>query len=165
MGTFCKDRGLPKDRETTPMIRNSLLSKSMNQPAAAAHASVDFEDVVSAYLFHLEHSAPTPGCVADVRELPCSKETIKQALRWRMLRTPDADFRDTLKVAYVALSDWQEGVGAEHLGLDVGKLPAGMTVRERAEVIAGRVVEGATWAGRSNAEAKGLHRELSALGV
>jgi hypothetical protein len=65
----------------------------------------------------------------------------------------------------VALSDWQEGVGAEHRGLDVGKLRQDLSVRERAEVIAEKVVEGATWAGKSNAEAKGLHRELSALGV
>jgi hypothetical protein len=137
----------------------------MSQPEAIDVPPEDFEDVVSAYLFHLERSAPTPGCVADVRELPCAKETIKSALRWRLLHTGDADFRDTLKVAYVALSDWQEGVGAEHLGLDAGKLGPDLTAAERAAMIAAKAVEGATWAGKSNAEAKGLHRELSALGV
>jgi hypothetical protein len=146
-------------------LHNSLLPSRMNQPAAVDTAPEDFEDVVSAYLFHLERSAPTPGCVADVRELPCSKETIKRALRWRLLHTGDEDFRDTLKVAYVALCDWQEGVGAEHRGLDAGKLRPDLSVGERAAMIAEKALEGATWAGRSNAEAKGLHRELSALGV
>lgn len=146
-------------------LRNSLLSIRMNQPAAVDIPPEDFEDVVSAYLFHLERSAPTPGCVADVRELPCSKEAIKRALRWRLLHTGDADFRDTLKVAYVALCDWQEGVGAEHRGLDAGKLRPDLSAGERAAMIAEKAVEGATWAGKSKDEAKGLHRELSALGV
>jgi hypothetical protein len=146
-------------------IRNSLLSHPMSRPATAAFEADDFEGVVSAYLHHLERSAPTPGCVADTRELPCSKETIKTALRWRLLHTGDADFRDTLKVAYVALSDWQEDVGAEHRGLDLARLRKGLTFRERAEVIAEKAVEGATWAGKSNAEARQLHGELSALGI
>jgi hypothetical protein len=165
MGTFCKNGGLAGDREFTMTIHNSPLSHPMGRSAAAAFEPDDFEGVVSAYLCHLERSAPTPGCVADVMELPCSKEAIKTALRWRLLHTGDADFRDTLKVAYVALSDWQEDVGAEHRGLDMARLRKGLTFGERADAIAERAVEGATWAGKSNAEARRLHGELSALGI
>lgn len=123
------------------------------------------EDVVSAYCHVLDGLAPVPGCVADVSELPYPKETIKEALRWRLQRTTDEDFRDTLKVAYVALADWQEGVGPEHRGLDVTRLPAGLSPRERAELIAEKAVDAAQWSARSNAEAERLHRELAALGV
>ncbi len=44
---------------------------------------------------------------------------------------------------------------------------SGRTCRSESvpQMIAEKAVEGATWAGKSKAEAKGLHRELSALGV
>ena len=123
------------------------------------------EDVVTAYCYALEFFAPTPGCVADESELPFPKETIKQALRWRMQHTSDADFRDSLKVAYVALADWQQGVGPDHRGLAMLPGQDGLARTTEASWITERAVEGAQWTARSNAEAERLHRELMALGI
>jgi len=144
-------------------ILRKFTSRTEAQPRDLDPAFV--EDVVSAYCYVFEFHAPTPGCVADVAELPYAKQTIKDALQARMLKTVDADFRDTLKVAYVGLADWQEGVGPDHRGLDPAKLPENLAATERAARIVEQAIEGDTWRSRSNTEARRLHRELAALGV
>ena len=146
-------------------ILNQLFTRIVREPQPEPFEPDIAEDVVTAFCYALEHFAPTPGCVADESELPYPKETIKQALLWRMHRTSDADFRDSLKVAFVALADWQEGVGPEHRGLDIARLPTGLARRERATWIAENAIDGAEWTARSNAEAERLHRELMADGV
>lgn len=133
-------------------------------PPAVREMDPDFvEDVVSAYCYVFEFHAPVPGCVADVAELPYSKQTIKDALRARLLVTSDTNFRDSLKVAYVGLADWQEGVGPDHRGLDPARLPEGLHAEERAARIVEQAIEGDTWRAKSNSEARRLHRELAAL--
>jgi hypothetical protein len=143
---------------------DSLFSRAPRRNAAEFDPDIG-EDIVAAYCQALEESAPLPGCVADVEELPYPKETIKEALRWRLQRTSDVDYRDTLKVAYVALADWQPGVGPRHRGLDLTQLPPDLSRQQRLERIAEQALEGAAWSARSNAEAEQLHRELVALGV
>ena len=51
--------------------------------------------------------------ISDVGKLPHSKDQIKQALMLAAAMTSDRAAREQLKVAYIALADWQEGVGNE----------------------------------------------------
>lgn len=51
------------------------------------------------------------GCVADTRDLPHSKERIKQALVLLLRDTQEPQFREQLKSSYLLLADWQQDVG------------------------------------------------------
>lgn len=76
-------------------------------------------DIVGAYAWHLENRAPTPGCYADESELPYPKQAIKDALQDKIGREPNDDRRQLLASAYIQLADWQPGVGARHVGIDL----------------------------------------------
>ena len=78
--------------------------------------------VVHGYAGFLETDAPLPGCVADVNQLPYSKEKIKAALALCATTTDAPDITEDLKHGYLMLSAWQEGVGGQTLGLNFGEL-------------------------------------------
>ena|SRR5215510_10274508 len=59
----------------------------------------------------LERTAPVPGTVADVKNLPYLKSKIKEALIIMLQDPPTAQIKDQLRTAYLCLAYWQEGVG------------------------------------------------------
>ena len=77
--------------------------------------------VIQAYGRILEHSAPTPGCIADASKLPFPKERIREALKRAIGTTADERSRQQLGTAYLLLADWQPGVGKEAVGIDLVK--------------------------------------------
>lgn len=62
--------------------------------------------------------------VADVRELPHPKDTIKRALQLLYKTTKDRRQRDALGVAYVSLAIWQAGVGRTRVWFDLSNTQA-----------------------------------------
>ena len=78
--------------------------------------------VVHGYAGFLETDAPFPGCVADVNELPYSKDKIKAALALCVTTIDAPEITEDLKHGYLMLSAWQEGVGGQTLGLNYGEL-------------------------------------------
>jgi hypothetical protein len=68
----------------------------------------DVEEIVHAYSAAI---LARKSIISDVSELPYPKPVIKAALLAAISLTPDAKMREQLKVSFVSLADWQEGVG------------------------------------------------------
>jgi hypothetical protein len=80
--------------------------------------------IVNDYGDFMQSSAfPAPGCIADTKKLPYDKEIIKTALILSLKLCDDPEMKEMLKVAYVGLADFQDGVGLVDVGLDMRKLP------------------------------------------
>jgi hypothetical protein len=64
-------------------------------------------DVVAAYGELLDAAPPTTSTVADIDSLPYPKETIKWALLTLLRIGEDSALRETLRIGYLRLADWQ----------------------------------------------------------
>jgi hypothetical protein len=93
-------------------------NKEFENNLAAAHRIVaDYGDFMQSSAF------PTPGCIADTKKLPYDKERIKRALILAIKLSDNHDTKQTLKVAYSGLADFQDGVGESDIGLDTRRIP------------------------------------------
>jgi hypothetical protein len=122
-------------------------------------------DIVTKYGAVLESEAPMPGCVADVTKLPFPKAEIKEALVHALRVTSDAKMKDFLKIAYVQLADWQEGVGANNPGLDIGKVDRSASIEAQAIQIASMSKGQNKWSQLALAEGESLKKELEEKGL
>ena len=71
---------------------------------------------------------PKLGCIADTKKLPYDKEIIKTALILSFKLCDDPETKEMIKVAYIGLADFQEGVGTVDVGLDIRELPNPQTI-------------------------------------
>lgn len=81
--------------------------------------ATEAERIVQAYGNTLQHDAPTPSCVADVSKLPDSKKRIKEALLIALKHCDNPQEKETLKIGYLQLADFQEDVGSSNIGIDL----------------------------------------------
>jgi hypothetical protein len=123
------------------------------------------QSVVQDYRLFLETSAPLPGRVADERQLPHSKEHIKQAISVCISTIRDPGLNEHLKHGYLLLSAWQNGVGDENLGVDFTQLDLETDPVELADQIQRESDVMSTWNPLIKAEQSVLLTELQALGV
>ena len=80
--------------------------------------------VVNAYGDFMQGDTfPKLGCIADTKKLPYDKEIIKTALILSFKICDDLETKEMLKVAYLGLADFQDGVGTEDVRLDMRELP------------------------------------------
>ncbi len=98
------------------ILRESRVSSSEHMNAAEAEA------IIRAYGAVLVNSAPPPGTVADKSRLPVSKSMLKEAIMFALGATKDPIQKSHLRIAYLQLADFQEGVGAVDVALDVSRL-------------------------------------------
>ena len=135
------------------------------QPAPTGMSPETAQNIVQDYGAVLGSSAPAPGCVADVRNLPHSKERIKQALVFALRVTKEPQIREQLKVAYISLADWQGGVGNETVGIDLTSMDLNADPLEMAKRVAsqGELME--KWTPLVQAEQEALKSELQKLGL
>ena len=101
---------------------NGLLNRGKPGSGATLMSIETAHKVVQEYGDFVETSAPLPGCVADVNQLPYSKEYIKAAIGVcaNKIRVPEVI--EELKNGYLMLSAWQYDVGQQTLGLDFTQL-------------------------------------------
>jgi hypothetical protein len=123
------------------------------------------EKIVQDYGAVLGSAAPAPGCVADVRSLPHPKERIKQALVFALRITKEPQVREQLKIGYISLADWQEGVGSETVGMDLTKMDLSADPLEIAKRIASQGDAVKKWTHLVQAEQNALKSELQKLGL
>jgi hypothetical protein len=104
------------------------------------------------------------GLYSDASALPHPKLKIKEALMIGIAATRDVKERDTLKAAFMALADWQEGIGPGPHDLDVAARPG-----EDIRAIAKRVAEAGpaylALSKRVTEEMEQLLAELKTLGL
>jgi hypothetical protein len=120
-------------------------------------------EIVSAYGTVLE-KGPLPGTVADERELPYPKKTIKEALLVLLKTTTDPQMRGNLKAGYVCLSDWQQGVGPYRVGFDISKIDQTGDALSIARCIAATEESAKSWLAKAEVEQKSLVSELREMG-
>ncbi len=125
----------------------------------------DIMMIVQAYGKVLETDAPTPGTVADASKLPYPKQQIKEALVAAIAAEPDHQTREHLKVAYISLADWQDGVGVANKALDVASLDRDQGTNALAKQVVAAVESGKDWTNAAKREAETLKKELEELGL
>jgi hypothetical protein len=82
------------------------------------------QKILREYSAFLENCAPQPGRIVDIVELPYSKREIKDAIIACLASDIDRETRLRLHSAYLALADWQAGVGSEPLALTLLNMSA-----------------------------------------
>lgn len=121
------------------------------------------EKIIQDYGAVLETSAPTPGCVADVDNLPHPKARIKEAIVMMLPLIEDHELREQLKTGYIWLSNWQEGVGSEQIGLDLMNMDPDADPLEMAKRISEQGDEMGKWTPIMQAEGEALKAELDSM--
>ena len=135
---------------------------SRQQPAGMPPALA--EQIIHEYGAMLEHRAPTFDCVADVKKLPYPKDKIKQALIVGLRATSDAVGRNSLKMVYIRLADWQRGVGDTDAGLDASQLNLNDDPMKYAQQVLAQISDREKWSTIIETERRELEAELRRLG-
>jgi len=144
---------------------NRLFRKNTSSASASGLTIETAQRIVQDYKVFLETSSPLPGRVADVNELPHSKEHIKDAISVCITVLRDRPLTEHLKYGYLMLSAWQKGVGAKILGPDFTQLDLDIDPLELAHQIQEQSEPMEKWSPLIRAEQEKLTSELSALGV
>ncbi len=103
MGLF--DTALEKLRQS-PQSRDLRLGQSI--------------EVVAAYGEMLERTSAEQGVIGDAHELPYAKDAIRHALQILMRSTREAPLRETLRIGYMRLADWQSADESAHVPIHFG---------------------------------------------
>lgn len=120
--------------------------------------------IIQAYGKTLENYAPTPGCVADSSKLPYPKQEIKAALISGLQAIYDSQMKEHLKIAYIQLSDWQEGVRDTDQGIDLKNIDPNQSTEELAKAITDQSSR-EDWGAIVLKEQDALKQELKDLGL
>jgi len=123
------------------------------------------EKIIQAYGAVLQAKAPAPGRVADASKLPFPKERIKAALIFGLKATNDQQMKEILKVGYIQLADWQEGVGENDIGLDLSNEDLDDDPVKLAQKIVDQGSGHKKWQPIIKAEQEKLQKELVDLGL
>lgn len=150
--------------KTEQSASDSLTLAAAAKKILAAHAKLN--KIASDYGAVLASSAaPAPGCVADAGKLPHRKEHIKEALVYALRVIEDPQMRNALKICYVSLANWQEGVGDTDVGADFTKIDPRADIHEFANRIASQASVWKNWSIKASAERESLVGELQKLGL
>ncbi len=144
---------------------NRLFRRDIIRAAPCELSLETAQRVVQDYRVFLETSAPLPGRVADVSELPHSKGHIKDAISVCITVLRNPQLNEHLKYGYLMLSAWQNGVGAQSLGPDFAQLDLDDDPLESAQQIQEKSEPMEKWKPVIKAEQSRLTSELSAMGV
>ena len=118
-------------------------------------------EVVNAYGEALEAKREP---IADSRELPYPKDTIKWAMLVLLGAIPDAVQREPLRAGYVSLAEWQDRAALESFGFDSARLRRRLDPLALANEFASGVTVEDRWLAASRAEQSALIGELRARG-
>ena len=118
-------------------------------------------EVVDAYGQALEAKREP---IADTRELPYPKDTIKWAMLVLLGAIGDRAQREPLRAGYVALAEWQDRAALESFGFDSARLRRRLDPLALANEFASRVTPEDRWLAASRAEQAALIGELRARG-
>lgn len=151
---------------TTPgqAASDSLTLAAAAKKLLAAHGSLS--KIASDYGAVLASSAaPAPLCIADARKLPHPKEEIKRALVYALRIAEDPHMRNALKICYISLANWQEGVGDTDVGFDLTKIDPNAKPHELAKWVTSQASASENWSLKARAERETFVGELQKLGL
>jgi len=132
------------------------------------HDAIDPDEamrIIREFGHTLEVMAPAPGCVADAAKLPYQKDRIKAALVVGLLTAKEKLLKEALKVAYLQLADWQNGVGDEDAGIDFTKIDLSEDPLKSIDLILSQGTDSHKWEKLASTERDRLRQELVDLGL
>ncbi|ACV68905.1 hypothetical protein [Desulfohalobium retbaense] len=121
--------------------------------------------IIQEYGKAIEYDAPKPGCVADENKLPFPKNTIKKAIISELKSSGNDEIKEYLKVAYIQLADWQQGVGPIDKGPDMSSIDKNQDIEDRAKAFLDQVSGSENWTAMAQKEQEALKQELQELGL
>lgn len=142
-----------------------VATKLENRESNSGNSNTDLTQIIQAYGKTLETEAPTPGSVADASKLPYTKQQIKTAIIAALSSMDDPQMKEHLKVAYIQLSDWQEGVGETNQGLDVSAIDMNQDAESLAKAVLEQSSGSEKWTAIAQKEQETLKQELQQLGL
>ena len=132
-------------------------------PARLTNAEVG--TIIGAYGAVLARGEVGAGIIADTTRLPYPKSTIKAALQVALRLTLDAQMKEQLKIGYISLADWQDGVGGKPLGVNLQNLDLSTDPLVLAQALATPDPKATAYQKKADAEAQVLQNELKSLGL
>ncbi len=109
------------------------------------------------------HKSPAPFYIADVGKLPHTKEKIKQALILALSVNGKPQIMDALKVGYLQLANWQEGIGEADIAL--GMIDSDEDEVEKFRRVRQHLEEVKKWQAILEKERTELQSDLMGIGV
>lgn len=142
-----------------------IATRLESQKQGSEPSDTDFVRIVQAYGKTMETSASVPWALADANKLPYPKQQIKDAIVAALRMTDDPQIKEHLKVGYIQLSDWQEGVGETNQGLDVSALDMSRDTESLAKAVLEQSSGSEKWTAIAQKEQEVLKQELQELGL
>jgi hypothetical protein len=142
-----------------------LFSRDRTSPEATLAQLQTAQVIVQDYADFLETSAPLPGRIADVSQLPHDKQLIKDAIAVCITGFADPVLSEHLRHGYLMLSAWQQGVGDNVIGVDYSELDLDTDPIILAEQIQKTSNTMGPWQKLVEAEQKYLNAELKEMGA
>jgi hypothetical protein len=149
---------------SSTMVAMRLERPEWVQARTAQSPTVPAKEIVAAFGEVLEKHDPGPTAVADVKLLPYPKDDIKRAILAVLTATADMRLREYLKVAYLSLAHWQEGVGPKAQGITLSTLTSTHTFENVMNELGPRGEEFEKWQPILRADTDALVSELRKLG-
>lgn len=169
----CESCGWMIDEEPNgdiKIIKSNVANNADKQPDEATDDSIsqtmppeEMNKIIQEYGRALVHKAPPLGGVADVSKLPHSKSKIKKALIQALYAVEGPELARSLKDGYVRLSDWQEDVGEQTIGIDLAEFGTISDLDEQASVYLEQEHQIEKWQHEVSSEVESLKDDLKKL--
>ena len=98
------------------IVRKVLGRKSKGDSRSSMTVN-DAVTIIQNYCCIMLHKSPASFYISDANKLPYPKDTIKQALVIALRANAKQQVMDVLKIGYLQLANWQEGVGESDLAI------------------------------------------------
>jgi hypothetical protein len=125
----------------------------------------EMNKIIQEYGSAMVYKAPPSGGVADVSSLPYPKSQIKKAIIQALYAVDGPEITTSLKDGYVKLSDWQEDVGEQSIGIDLSKFGMILDTDERVDAYLEQENQIEKWKDQVNDEMESLQDDLEKLGL
>ena len=162
-GVAARGHGAPKNSKSHKSVAKRIAPTVDSYPQSETMSLNEAELIVNAYGKTLQFHAPTPGSIADAGKLPFSKERIKSALTTALRASTDSQQREVLKAGYIALADWQTGVGEQDVGINATDLDLNGDARAIAKSVLMQTERATKWQEMALKETSALMQELRSL--
>jgi len=144
------------------IIRRILGKRSKDKLRPSMPVS-DAITIIQDYGRIMLHKSPAPFYISDINKLPHPKDTIKQALMMVLSVNGKEQIMDALKIGYMQLANWQEGIG--DVDFAIGAIDSDEGVKQRIKRIISNYEEVDEWCALIEEERVMLKSDLVSIGV
>jgi hypothetical protein len=140
-------------------------NKAKDSSISQAMPLGEMNKIIQEYGSAMVHKAPPAGGVADESNLPYPKSKIKKAVIQALCAVDGPEMATSLKHGYLKLSDWQEDVGEQSIGIDLSKFGMILDTDERVDAYLEQESQIEKWKNQVNDEMESLQDDLEKLGL